>query len=169
WRGGWKQLDSQLMKSIGRYRMCLHANCFVFSLTLLIMASTGCEPTQKSLDASTPLHGTVDTALTPKLQSKQSALGRLLRAFQEGAHDPSDLQFMAGDIKFADGVDKFYGDSKRLYRWEFGASPKNDQVPVVLYFDGQAAGPVDPKTEKREARTYKVLSSGSGYTIQLVK
>jgi len=44
----------------------------------------------------------------------------------------------------------------------------DDQVPVVLYFDGQVAGPVDPKTEKREERTYKVLSSGSGYTIQLV-
>ena len=45
----------------------------------------------------------------------------------------------------------------------------DDQVPVVLYFEGQTAGPVDPKTEKREERTYKVLSSGSGYTIQLAK
>jgi hypothetical protein len=150
-------------------RVYLRVDYVALCLTLFIVASSGCEPTQKSLDTSTPLHGTVDTALAPKLQSKQTALGRLLRAFQEGAHDPSDLQFMAGDIKFADGVDKFYGDYKRLYRWEFGASPKNDQVPVVLYFDGQTAGPVDPKTEKREERTYKVLSSGSGYTIQLVK
>ena len=45
----------------------------------------------------------------------------------------------------------------------------DDQFHVMLYFDGQVAGPVDPKMEKRVERTYKVLSSGSGYTVQLVK
>lgn len=45
----------------------------------------------------------------------------------------------------------------------------DDQVHIVLYFGGHVAGLVDPKMEKREERTYKVLSSGSGYTIQLVK
>lgn len=45
----------------------------------------------------------------------------------------------------------------------------DDQAHVMLYFNGQVAGPVDPKMEKQEERTYKVLSSGSGYTIQLAK
>lgn len=113
--------------------------------------------------------GHVDTALSEFDQQRQQALGRLLKAFQEGVADESDLQFQAGDILFTDGVSAFYGTKKRLYRWEFKGGVVGDEFTVTLTFDGKDGGDLDKTEAQIEDRTYSVTQYGGGFAIQRTK
>lgn len=144
---------------------------FTLKRTTLLIATlfvTGCGTKIERVE-NNAFQGQVDTALSEFDQQRQQALGRLLKAFQEGVADESDLQFQAGDILFTDGVASFYGTKKRLYRWEFKKGVTGDEFTVTLTFDGKDGGDLDESDAQIEDRTYSVTQYGGGFAIQRTK
>jgi hypothetical protein len=109
--------------------------------------------------------GVVDKSLPSALRDKQQSLFLLLNALKEGIGESVALRAFVPGVEFRESFEKFYDGSKRLVRWEFGGSPSGNDVPVVLYFDSQESGPVDPGKLLRSERTYVVTGSGQQVTI----
>ena len=132
-----------------------------------IAASGGCGRTEeaKAYDPG-DYQGRVDTSLPRPLQDKQAALARFLNGMREGVGDEGTLRLVVPGVTFREPFDKFYGGSKRLARWEFGAKPNGNEVPVVLFFDDVENGPIDPTVLKREERVYVVTGGGTSVSIQ---
>ena len=111
------------------------------------------------------LQGRVDTTLPAELQAKQQAVRRLLNGLQEGVGDAAGLAIYAPGIVYREKFEDFFNGAGQLARWEFSGRPQGNEVPVVLYFDDQNSGLVNPENVRREERVYLVSGSGQQYTI----
>ena len=108
-------------------------------------------------------------SLTPEEKVKRFVLERLLLAFFNGVKDPGDLQLEAGNVQFPEGIANFYGQKARLVRYEFVGGPTQGEQIVKLLFDDRASGPVDSGSQVEVTRTYRVVDTGSGASIERVR
>lgn len=136
------------------------------SLALVTAAIVGCSTsTAETIYIPAAQQGVVDKSLPSELRDRQQSLFRLLRGLQDGIDETVALRSLVPGVNFRESFEKFYDGTKRLVRWEFNGPPKGNEVPVVLYFDDQEHGPVDPQKLQRVERTYIVAGSGQQFTV----
>jgi hypothetical protein len=109
--------------------------------------------------------GTIDTSLPRALQDKQFTVFRLLNGMREGIGEIAALRLFVPGVDFREPFDAFYEGHKRLVRWEFNGPPSGNDVPVVLYFDEQELGAIDPDKLTRVERVYTVTGGGQYSTV----
>ena len=137
------------------------------SLLLLMLAAAADCGRGEAGQVQEPQHvqGRVDTTLPAELQAKQRAVRRLLNGLQEGVGDAAGLAIYSPGIVYREKFEDFFNGAGQLARWEFNGRPQGNEVPVVLYFDDQNSGLVNPENVRREERVYLVSGSGQQYTI----
>ncbi len=130
------------------------------------MAFTGCSSADPEIEN---LLARELQVASPEVEAKRSGLKRLLNAFQEGAKEPADLQFSAGNIRFQQPIPDFYNGHSRLVAWQFVGNPEKDTHQVELHFDNKDFGPIEGPSLTKEVRSYRVSNSGSYLTVREVR
>lgn len=135
------------------------------SFVLVISILMGCRQKTGGISEELPTRGAVNEALSDSDRGRQSALFKVLVAFQEGVSEPEDLLFSAGNVEFLEGIPAFLDGKVRLVRWDFVGAPQDEELTVKLLFDGATSGPIEDPTATVQMRKYRVVDNGRGYAI----
>jgi len=128
----------------------------------------GCQRSQSDHSDAVSRSNSVEN-LAPEEKVKRFILERVLVAFVNGARDPNDLQLEAGNVHLREGIEAFYGRKNRLVSYKLVGSATRGEQTIELVFDDSASGPVDPQSRVEETRTYRVVDTGSGPSIERVR
>ena len=133
-----------------------------FSFVLSLPFAAGCSRTSAdTVYRPEAYQGHRRCFIAARATAKQQAIWRLLNALQEGIGETIALRSFVPGVDFRESFEKFYEGAGRLVRWEFNGRPKGNEVPVVLYFDDQTSGPVDPEKERRGNECTSSRAAGS--------
>ncbi|MBU6172162.1 MAG: hypothetical protein KGQ60_00065 [Planctomycetes bacterium] len=142
--------------------------CGCLLVCVCLFGYTGCSRSQPDDLISTADSVPIDS-LAPEEKVKRFILDRVLLAFLNGARELQDLQLEAGSVHLREGIEDFYGRKNRLISYSFVGAPARGAQTVKLVFDDQASGPADASSRVEETRTYRVVDTGSGTSIERVR